>query len=62
MNIISMILYIGMGWCIIFTVKIVFESLGTAGFLLLLAGILAAAVIVISYLRSSVVFQHLENT
>lgn len=48
-NIISMILYIGMGWCIIFTVKIVFESLGTAGFLLLLAGGVAYTIGAILY-------------
>lgn len=37
-RVISMILYLGMGWCIIFTGKIVFDSLGVAGFCLLLAG------------------------
>lgn len=37
-KIISMILYIGMGWCIIFTGKIIFNMLGAGGFSLLLAG------------------------
>lgn len=37
-RIISMVLYIGMGWCIIFTVKLMRELLGTIGFSLLLAG------------------------
>lgn len=37
-KIISMILYIGMGWCIIFTGKIIFNTLGVAGFSLLLSG------------------------
>ncbi len=37
-KIISMILYIGMGWCIIFTEKIIFNMLGAAGFSLLLSG------------------------
>ena len=37
-RIISMVLYIGMGWCIIFTVKLMRELLGPIGFSLLLAG------------------------
>lgn len=37
-RVISMILYLGMGWCIIFTGKIIFDCLGVAGFCLLLAG------------------------
>lgn len=37
-RIISMVLYIGMGWCIIFTAKTVYNLLGTTGFILLLAG------------------------
>lgn len=37
-RVISMILYIGMGWCIVFTGKLIFQLLGTAGFSLLLAG------------------------
>lgn len=37
-RIISMVLYIGMGWCIIFTVKLMFDLLGPIGFSLLLAG------------------------
>lgn len=35
---VSMVLYIGMGWCVIFTVRIIIEVLGTVGFLLLLTG------------------------
>lgn len=37
-RVISMILYLGMGWCVIFTVKIIYHSLGITGFSLLLAG------------------------
>lgn len=37
-KVISMVLYIGMGWCIVFTGKIIFNMLGTGGFLFLLAG------------------------
>lgn len=37
-RIISMVLYIGMGWCIIFTVKLMFDLLGPIGFSFLLAG------------------------
>lgn len=37
-NVISMILYLGMGWCIIFTAKTVYGFIGLAGFLLLLFG------------------------
>lgn len=37
-NVISMVLYLGMGWCIIFTAKTIYSYIGTAGFLLLLFG------------------------
>ncbi len=37
-RIISMVLYLGMGWCIIFTGKIVFETIGATGFSLLVTG------------------------
>lgn len=37
-KIISMVLYIGMGWCIVFTGKLIFQLLGSVGFSLLLAG------------------------
>ncbi|MBE6796704.1 MAG: hemolysin III family protein [Ruminococcaceae bacterium] len=37
-NVISMILYLGMGWCIIFTSKAVFNFIGSTGFILLLSG------------------------
>lgn len=43
-RVISMFLYLGMGWCIIFTIKIVFNALGTIGFILLLAGGIAYTV------------------
>lgn len=37
-KVISMILYIGMGWYIIFTGKIIYYSLGIPGFVMLLSG------------------------
>ena len=37
-KVISMVLYIGMGWCIVFTGKIIFNMLGTGEFSFLLAG------------------------
>lgn len=37
-RVISMILYLGMGWCVIFTIKIIIQALGTGGFILLLTG------------------------
>lgn len=37
-KILSMVLYIGMGWCIVFTGKLIFQLLGPTGFSLLLAG------------------------
>lgn len=43
-RVVSMLLYLGMGWCIIFTIKIVFNALGTIGFILLLAGGIAYTV------------------
>lgn len=43
-RVISMILYLGMGWCIIFTSKIIFDMLGAVGFSLLLAGGIAYTV------------------
>lgn len=43
-RVISMFLYLGMGWCIIFTIRIVFNALGTIGFILLLAGGIAYTV------------------
>ncbi len=48
-RVISMILYLGMGWCIVFTAKTVFEGLGTAGFVLLVAGGIAYTVGAIFY-------------
>lgn len=37
-KVLSMILYIGMGWCIVFTGKLIYQLLGPIGFSLLLAG------------------------
>ena len=37
-RVVSMILYLGMGWCVIFSAKTVFNILGTVGFALLLTG------------------------
>jgi len=37
-RVISMILYLGMGWCVIFTIKPVFQLLGITGFALLMSG------------------------
>ncbi len=45
----SMICYIGMGWCIILAVKIVFEALGPTGFLLLLSGGIAYTIGAVLY-------------
>lgn len=48
-RVISMILYLGMGWCIVFTGKDVLSLLGTAGFSLLLAGGVAYTVGAVLY-------------
>ena len=48
-RVISMILYLGMGWCVIFTVKIIFEALGTGGFILLLTGGIAYTIGAVLY-------------
>ena len=48
-NIISMVLYLGMGWCIIFTAKSVYNYVGLAGFILLLSGGLAYTVGAVLY-------------
>lgn len=45
----SMVCYLGMGWCIVFTWKIVTRSLGTGGTVLLLAGGIAYTVGAIFY-------------
>lgn len=37
-NVISMVLYLGMGWCIIFTAKAIYDYIGLAGFILLVSG------------------------
>lgn len=48
-EVISMILYIGMGWCIVFTTKIVYTIIGSTGFYLLLAGGIAYTIGAIMY-------------
>ncbi|MGN0526354.1 MAG: hemolysin III family protein [Acutalibacteraceae bacterium] len=48
-RVISMILYIGMGWCIIFTVKILFQYIGTLGMALLVSGGIAYTIGAILY-------------
>ena len=48
-NIISMVLYLGMGWCIIFTAKSVYNYVGLAGFILLLSGGIAYTVGAVLY-------------
>ena len=45
----SMICYLGMGWCVIFTAKLLPKLLGVAGFILLLAGGIAYSVGAILY-------------
>lgn len=52
-EIISMVLYICMGWCIIFTAKIVFSIIGSTGFYLLLAGGISYTVGAIMYCFTS---------
>ncbi len=37
-KVISMILYLGMGWCVVFSVKTIISGLGNTGFILLFAG------------------------
>ena len=48
-NIISMVLYLSMGWCIIFTAKAVYDYIGSAGFILLLSGGIAYTVGAVLY-------------
>lgn len=48
-RVISMILYLGMGWCVIFTAKIILNMLGLIGFGLLLGGGIAYTVGAIFY-------------
>lgn len=45
----SMILDLGMGWCIIFTAKVMYELLGAVGFILLLGGGIAYTIGAILY-------------
>ena len=45
----SMICYLGMGWCIIFSVKLIFDLLGVVGFTLLLSGGIAYTIGAIIY-------------
>ncbi len=48
-RVVSMVLYLGMGWCVIFTVKIIVSLLGMDGFLLLLGGGVAYTVGAVCY-------------
>ena len=52
-EVISFILYIGMGWCIVFTAKIVWSIIGTAGFALLLGGGIAYTIGAVMYCFTS---------
>ena len=52
-EVISFILYIGMGWCIVFTAKIVYGIIGSTGFGLLLAGGIAYTVGAVMYCFTS---------
>lgn len=52
-EVVSFILYIGMGWCIIFTAKIVFNIIGSIGFALLLAGGIAYTMGAVMYCFTS---------
>ncbi len=45
----SMTCYLGMGWCIIFSVKLIFELLGVVGFSLLLSGGIAYTIGAVLY-------------
>lgn len=48
-NVVSMVLYLSMGWCIIFTAKAVYETIGAGGFVLLASGGIAYTVGAILY-------------
>ncbi len=52
-EVISFILYIGMGWCIIFTAKIVYGIIGSTGFMLLLGGGISYTVGAVMYCFTS---------
>ena len=45
----SMICYLGMGWCIIFSAKLLLDLLGISGFVLLLSGGVAYTVGAVLY-------------
>lgn len=58
-NVMSMICYIGMGWCVIFATKTVIAAIGMAGFWLLLAGGIAYTVGAVLYgIGSKVRYMH----
>ena len=52
-EVVSFILYVGMGWCIIFTAKIVYGTIGSTGFGLLLGGGIAYTVGAVMYCFTS---------
>lgn len=53
-----MILYVAMGWCIIFASKSVLASLASTGFILLLAGGLCYTVGIVFYAMKTVRYMH----
>ena len=55
---IEMILYVAMGWCIIFASKSVLASLASTGFILLLAGGLCYTVGIVFYAMKTVRYMH----
>ena len=58
-NAMSMVCYIGMGWCVIFAIKTVIAAIGMAGFWLLLAGGIAYTVGAVLYgIGSKVRYMH----
>ena len=52
-EVVSFILYVGMGWCIIFTAKTVYSIIGSTGFGLLLGGGIAYTVGAVMYCFTS---------
>lgn len=54
----SMVLYIVMGWCVVFVVKPVYEHIGFWGFLLLLGGGIFYTVGIIFYTKNKIRYMH----
>ena len=55
---IEMILYVAMGWCIVFASKSVLNALAPAGFILLLAGGLCYTVGIVFYAMKKIQYMH----